>query len=310
MMPQAIAKALAYGTFPAPFLARSRRGQDSDLNCRDALAFALLAGCRHLDTAFTYANQHLIGPAVLAAALPRSQVFVASKLHPYNNSYPEARDRLVEAVTTIWGSPNGYLDAFLIHYPGFGDPAGAWRAILEARDAGLVHHPGVSNFEIWHLQKLFAQFGTFPEVNQIEFHPLIYPQQADLLRFCFDHGIRVEGYSPLAEGAALNLPSVLTLARQYTTSPTRVLLRWCQQHGVKPIVGSRNANHIRDNFRPFDFSLTTAEIEKLNQLGDAAPLRVSSRWNWNPKAAPFGGPVPRPSRVRRWLARLRSMLSR
>lgn len=299
----------AYGTFPYPF----QTTLNSSFN---ALIEAFKAGYRHIDTAFTYNNQNEIGTAAKEAGLQRKTLFIASKLHAYNNSYEEALEKIKEAIQLIWGknapAPEAYLDSFLLHYPGTGDPGSAWKALLEARKKGWVRHIGVSNFEIWHLKKIKEISGQYPEVNQIEFHPWIYSDQVEVLEFCHDKEIAIEGYSPLAQGKRINDPLITQLASNHQTTPARIILKWCMQHGVLPVVGSRNPEHIRANAEPYTFSLSADEIQSLNRLGISHPIRVAEQWHWNSKTAPFGGPVPghpRQSLLRKLLSKAINRLS-
>jgi len=198
----------AFGTFPWPFKQKVDNNGSSIISDMESITCALAHGYRHIDTAFTYGNQQLIGKAVLNANLPREDLYVTSKLHIYNNFYKDAKQKIKEAINLIWGNSHhsnmNYLDCFMIHYPGVGRPLSAWQAIIEAQKNGLIKHAGVSNFEIKHLEIIKNATGRFPEVNQIEYHPWIYKEQSELVKFCHEHGIAVEGYSPLAQGKDLN----------------------------------------------------------------------------------------------------------
>lgn len=280
-----------YGTFPAPFV--SILGcEDAARSVQETIEQALGSGYRHIDTAFAYRNQDLVGAAVRAQRLARPDVFVTSKLHPYNNSYREALSRIQEAIRVIWSGgrveTDQYLDAFLIHYPGFGDPVAAWAGVLEARAQGLVRHAGVSNFEICHLEKLHEASGEYPELNQIEMHPYIYLEQKELLEFCKAKGIAVEGYSPLAEGQVLDSAELRSIAEAHKTSPASVALKWCMQHGVRPIVGTRNLSHLKANAQVRVLELARDEMSQVDRLSLKKTVRVSLKWHWNSKTAPLG----------------------
>jgi diketogulonate reductase-like aldo/keto reductase len=252
---------------------------------------ALACGYRHIDTAYTYHNQDLVGAAIRAAGVVRDEVFVTSKLHPDANSYSVAWWKIKEAIRLIFGKadPAGaYLDCFLIHFPGRGNPLRAWDALREARDEGLLKHIGVSNFEIRHLLELRNHSGEYPELNQIEFHPFIYSKQRNLLEFCREKGIAVEGYCPMAQGLVVRNPTMCRIAEAHHETPGRIALQWAMRHGVRPIVGSRNADHIRANAVPYAFTLTPDETQALDQIGARHSERISLRWNWDPTTAPLG----------------------
>lgn len=281
-----------YGTFPYPFAASRLDYERAARGTQPHVEQALRIGYRHIDTAFTYGNQDLVGGAIRASGLSRQAVFVTSKLHPNNNTYPDAAQKIDEAISLLWGAAlapaDRYLDAFLLHYPGQRQPLAAWKALTEARAAGRVRHVGVSNFDIPHLEQMRAARVMLPEINQIEFHPLLFHEQKELLAYCVAHRIAVEGYSPLAEGAVLHVPLVQRLAAIHHTTPARIALKWCLQHGVRPIVGTRNPEHLHSNFEPYLFSLAAEEMHQLDALGAAQTVKVSLKWNWNPKTAPFG----------------------
>ena len=281
-----------FGTFPWPHVTSERNYREVARSMQCTIEAALTLGYHHLDTAFTYGNQDLVGAAVRAAGVHRNQLFVTSKLHPNNNNYREAIEKILEAIALVWGEAcapeERYLDAFLLHYPGNGDPLEAWKALQEAKSKALVRHIGVSNFEIWHIDRISHESGVVPEINQIEFHPWIYQEQKDLLRYCHQHEIVVEGYSPLAQGKYLQSPVLKNLAHVHQATPARILLKWCMQHGVRPIVGSRNTDHLRSNAESYDFELRDSEMEELNSLGSMHPLRIAEQWRWNPKVASFG----------------------
>jgi diketogulonate reductase-like aldo/keto reductase len=282
-----------YGTFPAPFASTAFNYRQAARSSQSHVEEALAIGYRHLDTAFTYQNQDLVGAAVKARGIPRREIFVTSKLHPNNNDYHGASSKIQEAIRLIWGEDasesDRYLDAFLLHYPGLRKPIEAWKALIDARKQGLVRHTGVSNFEIRHLEKLREATGEYPAINQIELHPYIYVEQKELLEYCRRRDIAVEGYSPLAEGQVLADPGLQTIAVEHGTSPARIVLRWCMQHGVRPIVGTRNRAHMHRNAEPYTFSLTDNQMLLIDSIGNTKTVRVSLKWDWNPKSAPLGG---------------------
>lgn len=282
----------AYGTFPHPFKKKpDYNAKTSEADTLSSIKAAIEAGARHLDTAFAYGNQELIGRAIISTGLERDHFHIASKLHIYNNNYSEARDKIHLAIDQIFNDgfnpKDKFLDAFFIHYPGVGDIKGAWKAIIEARDKGLIRYPSVSNFEISHLKKLKSIYGEYPVVNQIEFHPWIYNEQRNIIDFCLENGIYLEGYSPLAQGLK-NLNVLDGIVKKHRANHAKILLKWCMQNQVLPIVGSRNIEHIKSNFKPANFDLSDEEMTTISNIGTSQTFRVSQQWNWNPHEASFG----------------------
>lgn len=70
---------------------------------------------------------------------------------------------------------------YLIHWPGQagtspGNPnnknvrAQTWSKLVEAKDKGLVHNIGVSNYTVSHINELLENcYGVKPAVNQVKF---------------------------------------------------------------------------------------------------------------------------------------------
>ncbi len=282
----------AYGTFPLPFKGRYRTLHSDRRDAKRSCIQALKAGFRHLDTAFAYGNQDLISAAARRAKVGRKEIYVTSKLHQDNNNYDDARVMILNAVRQIWDveppHPDAYIDAFLLHYPGKGDPIGAWQGLIEASIAGYVSHIGVSNFEVRHLEGLMRQSEYQPKINQIEFHPWIYHEQLETLEYCRANQIALEGYSPLAEGFAVADQDVNAIAATLETTPARVLLKWCMQHGVKPIVGTRNVGHLGENAMKYEFTLSDTQMATLNRKSKTHRIRVSELWHWRPQECSLG----------------------
>lgn len=270
-----------YGTFPGPFdYDVEYDGGSSPVSERyyAAVATAIRCGYRHIDTAQTYDNEEYVGKAIRDSEVPRNEIFLTSKLDPDLNSYEGARNGIKKSLEEL---ETEYLDLFLLHYPGEGaDPIGAWRGLLDVRSEGLCQHVGVSHFEMKHLERFREQTGEYPEVNQIEFHPLLYSEKLeDLVHFCKQNRILVEGFSPFAEGDPKILRNTVIerIAQNHNCSPARVILKWCMQHGVRPIVGSSDPTHLSENTEPYNFQLSRDEMTTI----DALEPRVSLLWGWN-----------------------------
>jgi len=77
---------------------------------------------------------------------------------------------------------------------------------------------------------------------------------------------------------------ILKIAGNHDATPARVVLKWCMQHGVRPIVGSLTETHIAENLGPYDFTLTQEEMIQIDALG-VLQDRVSLVWSWDPTTA-------------------------
>ena len=224
---------------------------------------ALLAGYRHLDTAAAYGNEAGVGQAIRAAGLDRGEVFVTTKCFNDDHGYEQARHAANASLERLGFD---YIDLYLIHWP---VPAHdryveTWKAFIELRDEGKVRSIGVSNFNPPHLARLVEETGVTPAVNQVELHPRF--QQAGLRRVHADLGIVTEAWSPLAQGAVLDDPTITRVAAAHAKTPAQVVIRWHLELGNVVIPKSVTPERIAANFDVFDFELSPAEMAAIEAL--------------------------------------------
>src|SRR3954465_6414683 len=103
---------------------------------------ALNLGYRHIDTAKAYGNEAQVGQAVRASGLPREAFFITTKL--WNSDQGDALGALKDSLGRL---ELEHVDLYLIHWPAPGKDryVKAWRALIEAQQAGLTRAIGVSN---------------------------------------------------------------------------------------------------------------------------------------------------------------------
>jgi 2,5-diketo-D-gluconate reductase A len=190
-------------------------------------------------------------------------VFVTTKLGHGDHGADAAR-RAFEASSERLRSD--YVDLYLIHWPipGQDKYVGSWRALCEVKDAGRSLSIGVSNFEVEHLQRITEESGVTPAVNQIELPPRF--QQSELRAFHKKHGILTEAWSPLAQAALLDDPKIGEIAAAVTRTPAQVILRWHVQLGNIVIPKSVAPERIEENFRIFDFELSSDQMQAIGEL--------------------------------------------
>lgn len=261
---------------------------------RDAVAWALEAGYRHIDTARFYDNERDVGLAVRESGLRREQIFVTTKLWNSDHGY-DAAQRALDASLRDLGLD--YVDLFLIHWPvkgpGKGNVPGlspehsrssgglrleTWKALEQLLLNGSCLAIGVSNYTIRHLEELMEASTVVPAVNQVEFSPFLYQQE--LLEFCRRNNIQLEAYSPLTRGRRLNHPALLAMAARYARTAAQILIRWAIQHETVVIPKSARRKRIIENARVFDFSISPEDMRALDALNEN--LRIC----WDPTAAP------------------------
>ncbi|MGB8958437.1 MAG: aldo/keto reductase [Candidatus Aminicenantales bacterium] len=232
---------------------------------RQAVLWALEAGYRLVDTASSYGNESEVGEAIRDSGLPRSEVFITTKVWPAEFGY-EATLRAFESSRRRLGLEQ--TDLYLIHWPG-DDPhlrAESWRALETLLADGLSRAIGVSNYMVAELEELLGagNRGVVPAVNQVPFSP--FGQQKGVHAFCKSHGIRLEGYSPLTRGAELSQRAIRSLARAHGRTAAQIMIRWALQKEVVTIPKSVHKERIVENAAVFDFSLSPEDMAALDAL--------------------------------------------
>jgi 2,5-diketo-D-gluconate reductase A len=233
----------------------------SDEQAADAVAAAIATGYRSVDTAAIYKNEQGTGEGLRRSGVPRSEIFVTSKL--WNDRQGDAPAALAESLQKLGLE---HLDLYLIHWPAprQNQFVAAWQALSKLRDCGLTRAIGVSNFTEEHLG-MVMQSGPVPAVNQIELHP--YLQQQSLRAFHAAHGIATEAWSPLGQGKDVLEDAVLArLAWKHGKTVAQIVLRWHLQLGNVVIPKSVTPSRIRENFDVTDFDLDSGDLNAIAAL--------------------------------------------
>ncbi|OJJ02207.1 hypothetical protein ASPVEDRAFT_192729 [Aspergillus versicolor CBS 583.65] len=227
---------------------------------------ALEAGYRHIDTAQFYANEKEVGEAIRSSGLPRSEIFVTTKILAPAGSPEETYKKISDSVDKI-GGKDGYVDLFLIHSSSSGSAGRKelWQALERLLEEGRTKSIGVSNFGVKHIEELkpFAKVWP-PHVNQIELHP--WCQQRVIDAYCKKHGIVVEAYSPIVRNYKANDPTLIELAKKYNKATQQVLIRYALQKGWVPLPKTDDPERIVSNADVFDFDISDEDIAVLNAL--------------------------------------------
>jgi len=238
----------------------------------DAVASALEAGYRHIDTAAAYGNEREVGEGIRRSGVPRDEIFIETKVWVSDYGYEETLHAFDKSAGKLGVEQ---IDLLILHQalPGAIDTTiGAYRALEKLLADGRVRAIGVSNFMVEHLAELLAQTEVVPAVNQIELHP--YFQQPEVHAFDTEHGILTQAWSPIggitsyrdSEKRSFDEPVILAIGEAYGKSAAQVMLRWHIQKGVQVIPKSTRAERIAENLDVFDFELTAGEIAEIDAL--------------------------------------------
>lgn len=251
--------------------------------CSMAVAAALAAGYRHIDTAAMYGNEADVGAGLKAGGVPREEIFVTTKVW-WDNIADGPLQRSAEESLRKLGL--AAVDLLLIHWPNPAIPlADSIRALNDAKRRGLARHIGISNFPtklIGEAMRLTAE----PIVcNQVEYHPHL--DQTKVKAACAQYGLALVSYCPLGRGTVggvMSEPLVQEIARAHGRTPGQIVLRWhMQQPGVVAVPKSATPQRIAENLDVFDFELTVADMTALSGLtrpdGRVVNLAFAPEWD-------------------------------
>lgn len=228
---------------------------DAENSVREALKM----GYRLIDTANAYVNERAVGRGMKDSGINREEIFLSTKLWPSEYENENAVDETLERLGV------DYVDLLYIH-----QPAGNWLAgykqLEKAYKEGKAKSIGISNFEGKYIEELQSKWEIVPQFIQVEAHP--YFTQKELRKTLDKYDIKLMSWYPLGHGdkSLIEEPVFSELGKKYGKSPAQIILRWHTQMGFVVIPGSKNVDHIRDNFNITDFKLTEGEMEEVAKL--------------------------------------------
>jgi 2,5-diketo-D-gluconate reductase A len=230
---------------------------------------AVQIGYRLIDTAAKYGNEAGVGQGIRDSGIARDQVFVTTKL---DGGY-QGNDRAISGLDQSLARLGlDYVDLLLIHWP---LPArdlyvDTWVTFGKLLASGKARSIGVSNFKPAHLDRLVAETGVTPAVNQIELNPTL--ARAESRAYNAEHGIVTQSWSPLGQGETLSNPVIAGIADRLGRTPAQVILRWHVQLGLSAVPKSATPGRLAQNLDVFDFELTAPDLAAIAGLdqGEAA----------------------------------------
>ena len=240
-----------------------------------AVESALKSGARLIDTANAYMNESATGRGIQSSGVPREEIFLVSKLWPTVYEKETAVDEMLKRLDT------DYVDVLFLHQPTDNWREG-YRNIEKAVKEGKVRSIGLSNFSAEEVQEAIDTMEIKPQLVQVEAHP--YYPQTELKKKLAETKMGLMAWSPIGHGDKnlINEPVFTELAKKYGKSNVQIILRWHVQSGNVVFPGSKNPDHIKDNFDIFDFALTDdemaeiAKVDKNVRYYNATPELVAS----------------------------------
>ena len=224
---------------------------------------ALKGGFRHIDTAQIYRNEEEVGECISASDVPRSEVFVTTKVWVAN--YPESRFA-ASVDESLRKLRSDYIDLLLLHWPHESVPLAEQIGLLnETVKTGKVRHIGVSNFNRSLLEQAVGLSAVPLVANQFEYHP--YLNQSRIVDATRQAGLAVTAYCAMAVGRVLTDPAIAEIAESHGRSIPQVVLRWLiQQDGVVALSRTTNPERIAENLAVVDFELREDEMAAIQTL--------------------------------------------
>ena len=224
-----------------------------------AVLEALKDGYRLIDTANAYVNEKAVGRAIKKSGLERKEIFLETKIWPCFYEQEEAIEKTLQRLDT------DYIDLLLIHQPA-GNYIAGYQMMEKAYKEGKVKAIGLSNFTKEQIEEILDICEVKPAILQTEVHP--YAQEKELKEFLDKEDIKIQAWYPLGHGDKTLLEETVfvELGQKYHKSTAQIILRWHIQDGNIVIPGSKNPEHIKDNFDLFDFELTDSEMEEIRKL--------------------------------------------
>ena len=227
---------------------------------------ALEAGYRHIDTAAIYGNEEGVGEGIRNSGVARGDIYLTTKLWNEDQGY-DSTLKAFDASLKRLGTD--YVDLYLIHWPAptrdrYVD---TWKAFVKLKEEGRARSIGVSNFNPDHIDRLIAETGVVPVINQIELHPDF--QRKDLQEVHRKLNIATESWSPLGQGKLIAHPVIAKIAAKHGKTPAQAIIRWHIDSGLVVIPKSVTPARIVENFQVFDFRLDAEDMADIDRLDDA-----------------------------------------
>ncbi|OQD77774.1 hypothetical protein PENDEC_c002G02423 [Penicillium decumbens] len=265
-----------------------------------AVAEAIKAGYRHIDTARVYCTEKPVGRGIAKSGVPRKDLFVTTKLWCNKHHPDDVADGLQQSLDDLGLD---YVDLYLMHWPVAWkrgeelfpkknnqpileniDIVDTYKAMEKLLETGKTKAIGVSNFSKLEMERLVKEVSVIPAVHQMECHP--YLQQEEFTAWHKAKGIHVTHYSPFGNqntlysdkpgiGKLIEDPVLVEIGKQYGKSAAQVALAWGVTQGHSVLPKSKTPSRIKSNLEG-DFRLSEKDTEKIRTINKKTRFNDSS----------------------------------
>lgn len=234
-----------------------------------AVLDAISAGYRLIDTAQSYFNEKEVGEAIGKCGVPREELFITTKVWIENYGYDKCKSSVLESLEKLGLD---YIDLVLLHQP-FADYYGAYKALEELYEDGIIKAIGVSNFYPDRLTDI-CLFGRkiIPAINQVEINPFNaqYPAQANMEK----NGVQISAWAPFGEGKdnIFTNDTLVGIGEKHNKTVAQVILRWLLQRSIVVLSKSTHKERMEENIDVFDFVLDEEDMLEIMNLDKSESL--------------------------------------
>lgn len=264
-------------SFDLPDIGLGTSGMTGD-DCVESVRAALETGFRHVDTAQMYDNEPAIGAGIRLADVDREDVVLASKIHPDNLGYDDAKRTAKESLVRLGVEE---LDMLYVHWPTSAYEAEeTLRAMDELYAEGVMQNLCVSNFTPELLDEARALLDADIAAHQVECHPLL--PQDELREYAVEHGHTLVGYCPLGQGKIFDQPELQAVAERHSTSPAAVCVAWAvEKEGLVPIPKASSVEHLEANWEATKLDLSEEDMATIDGIETERRLVDPDAAAWN-----------------------------
>jgi 2,5-diketo-D-gluconate reductase B len=238
-----------------------------------AILKALEVGYRHIDTAQSYGSETGVGEAVRRSGVPRSEVFITTKVADTRLDKAQFMDSVERSLKTIGLGP---VDLLLIHWPSKNDAVpfeDYMLGLAEAQHRGHTRLIGVSNFPIALLERTEQLLGSGAiGTNQVEIHP--YMQAPKLAAYARGRGLTLTAYQPLCRGDVASDPVLQRIGEKHGVTASAISLAYLIAEGHVVIPASTSEANLRANWRARDVTLDGDDMQEIRAL-DRGDRRIN-----------------------------------